>query len=66
MTAASEFGRTAMWVGVDSLVGAAFSAGFGAYGAFGIVAGMPGLFAAAQLAVARFLVRMPAPDTSER
>lgn len=55
-----------MSVGVDSLVGAAFSAGFGAYGAFGIVAGMPGLFAAAQLAVARFLVRMPAPDTSER
>ena len=61
--AASEFGRTAMSVGVDSLVGGAFSAGFGAYGAFGIVAGMLVLFAAAQLAIARHLARIPTPDT---
>lgn len=60
VTAASEFGRTAMSVGVDGLVGGAFSAGFGAYGAFGLVGGMLGLFAAAQLAVTRFLARMPA------
>jgi hypothetical protein len=43
--------------------GRAFSAGFGAYGAFGLVGGMLGLFAAAQLAIARFLARMPTPDT---
>ncbi len=65
VTAASEFGRTAMSVGVDSLVGGAFSAGFGAYGAFGIVGGMLGLFAAAQLAIARFLVRIPATEAPE-
>ena len=63
--AASEFGRTAMSVGVDSLVGGAFSAGFGAYGAFGIVGGMLGLFAAAQLAIARHLARIPAPERPE-
>ena len=66
VTAASEFGRTAMSVGVDGLVGGAFSAGFGAYGAFGLVGGMLGLFAAAQLAVTRFLARMPTPETPER
>lgn len=37
-----------MWVGVDSLVGGAFSAGFGAYGAFGFIGGMLGLFGAAR------------------
>ena len=66
VTAASEFGRTAMSVGVDSLVGGAFSAGLGAYGAFGIVGGMLGLFAAAQMAIARFLVRIPAPEIADR
>jgi hypothetical protein len=59
VTAASEFGRTAVSVGINSSVGAAFSSGVGVYGAFGIVGGMLGLFAAAQLALARFLTRRP-------
>ena len=42
VTAASEFGRTAASVGVDSLVGGAFASGAGAYGSFGIVGGMLG------------------------
>ena len=57
VTAASEFGRTAASVGVDSLVGGAFTSGAGAYGSFGIVGGMLGVFAAAQLVVARILIR---------
>lgn len=57
VTAASEFGRTAASVGVDSLVGGAFSSGAGVYGSFGIVGGMLGLFAAAQLILARALVK---------
>ena len=61
MTAASEFGRTAASVGVNSLVGGAFSSGFGTYGAFGIVGGVLGLFAAGQLALARVLVRKERP-----
>ena len=55
-----------MSVGVDSLVGGAFSAGLGAYGAFGIVGGILGLFAAAQLAIARYLARMPAAEIPGR
>lgn len=65
VTAASEFGRTAVSVGVNSLVGGAFSSGVGAYGAFGIVGGILGVFAAAQFALARFLVRTPAPDVPD-
>jgi MFS family permease len=61
VTAASEFGRTAASVGVNSLVGGAFSSGFGTYGAFGIVGGVLGLFAAGQLALARVLVRKERP-----
>jgi hypothetical protein len=57
VTAASEFGRTAASVGVDSLVDGAFTSGAGAYGSFGIVGGMLGVFAAAQLVVARVLIR---------
>ena len=57
VTAASEFGRTAASVGVDSLVGGAFSSGAGVYGAFGMVGAMLGVFAVAQLMVARVLVR---------
>lgn len=58
VTAASEFGRIAASVGVDSLVGGAFSTASSAYGAFGIVGGMLGIFAAAQLLLARTLGRV--------
>ncbi|GAY14232.1 MFS transporter [Mycobacterium sp. shizuoka-1] len=54
VTAASEFGRTAVSVGVNSAVGGAFSSGASVYGAFGIVGGLLGLFAVAQLALARY------------
>ncbi|BBX10325.1 MFS transporter [Mycolicibacterium aichiense] len=59
VTAASEFGRTAASVGVDSLVGGAFTAGATAYGSFGIVGAALGVFALAQLALARALKRLP-------
>ncbi|AKK25804.1 MFS transporter [Mycobacterium sp. EPa45] len=68
VTAASEFGRTAASVGVDSLVGGAFTAGTTAYGSFGIVGGALGIFALAQLALARALKRLPGneiPESSE-
>ena len=58
VTAASEFGRTAASVGVDSMVGGAFSAASSTYGAFGIVGAILGVFAAAQLVLARTLSRV--------
>jgi hypothetical protein len=61
VTAASEFGRTAASVGVNSLVGTAFSSGHSTYGGFGIVGAMLGLFAAAQLMLARILARKGPP-----
>jgi hypothetical protein len=61
VTAAAEFGRTAVSVCVNSLVGEAFSSGSSAYGAFGIVGAGLGLFAAGQLVLARFLVRTRNP-----
>lgn len=57
MTAASEFGRAAVSVGVNSAVGGAFSSGAGVYGAFGIVGAFLALFAVAQMWLARFLGR---------
>ncbi|APE17061.1 hypothetical protein BOH72_19245 [Mycobacterium sp. WY10] len=68
VTAASEFGRTAASVGVDSLVGGAFTAGATAYGSFGIVGAALGIFALAQLVLARALKRLPGkeiPATSD-
>jgi MFS family permease len=61
VTAASEFSRTAASVGVDSMIGGAFSAAPTTYGAFGIVGAMLGIFAAAQLALARYLGRVATP-----
>ena len=63
VTAASEFSRTAASVGVDSMVGGAFSATSSTYGAFGAVGGMLGVFAVAQLLLARTL-RKAAPGNS--
>ncbi|WP_168214756.1 MFS transporter [Mycolicibacterium sp. ELW1] len=62
VTAATEFGRTAASVGVDSLVGGAFSSGGSAYESFGIVGGVLGVFAVAQVAVARYFVRRGSPN----
>ncbi|EHB55745.1 major facilitator superfamily MFS_1 [Mycolicibacterium rhodesiae JS60] len=61
VTAASEFGRTAVSVGINSAVGGAFSSGASAYGAFGIVGGILGAFALAQLALARVYARRGDP-----
>ncbi|WP_328350433.1 MFS transporter [Mycobacterium sp. NBC_00419] len=57
VTAASEFGRTAISVGINSAVGGAFSFGGSVYGGFGIVGGMLALFAVAQVMVVRLLRR---------
>ncbi|MDY6999744.1 MAG: MFS transporter [Actinomycetota bacterium] len=57
VTAAAEFGRAAVSVGVKSLVGAAFSLGVGAYAAFAIVGAGLGLFGIGQLILATFLGR---------
>jgi MFS family permease len=62
VTAASEFGRTAVSVGINSAVGGAFSSGASVYGAFGIVGGVLGIFAVAQLALARVFVRKGNPQ----
>jgi hypothetical protein len=62
VTAATEFGRTAVSVGINSAVGGAFSSGAGVYGAFGIVGGVLGLFAVAQLALARLYARRGSPQ----
>ena len=61
VTAASEFARTAASVGVDSMIGGAFTAASSTYGAFGLVGGMLGVFAAAQFVLARVLGRVKTP-----
>lgn len=61
VTAASEFGRTAVSVGINSAVGGAFSSGASIYGAFGIVGAMLGIFAIAQLALGRVFLRKGDP-----
>lgn len=55
VTSASQFGVNAVSVGIKSAVGGAFSLGFGAYGAFAVVGGILGVFAAGQLLLARCL-----------
>jgi MFS family permease len=57
VTSASQFGVNAVSVVMKAIVGAAFSHGFGAYGAFGIIGGILALLAAAQFFLARFLTR---------
>ena len=55
VTSASQFGVNAVSVGIKSAVGGAFSMGFGAFGAFAVVGGILGIFAAGQLVLARCL-----------
>lgn len=62
VTAASEFGRTAVSVGINSAVGGAFSSGASVYGAFGIVGGVLGVFAVAQVWLARLYSRKGDPE----
>lgn len=57
VTSASQFGVNAVSVVMKAIVGAAFSLGLGAYGAFGIVGGILGLLAAGQFFLARFLAK---------
>jgi MFS family permease len=57
VTSASQFGVNAVSVVIKTIVGAAFSLGIGAYGAFGIVGGILGLLAAGQFFLARYLAR---------
>jgi MFS family permease len=57
VTSASQFGVNAVSVVMKAIVGAAFSLGLGAHGAFAIVGAILGLLALAQLYLARFLAR---------
>ena len=57
VTSASQFGVNAVSVVMKAIVGAAFSLGFGAYAAFGIVGGVLGLLAGGQFFLARYLAR---------
>jgi predicted MFS family arabinose efflux permease len=59
VTSASQFGVNAVSVVMKAAVGAAFSIGMGAYGAFGIVGGILGLMAIGQLILARSLSKGP-------
>lgn len=54
VTSASQFGVNAVSVVVKALVGAAFSAGWGTYGAFAVVGGILGLLGVGQLFLAKF------------
>lgn len=54
---ASQFGVNAVSVAIKSVIGGAFSLGFGAFGAFALVGGILGLLAGAQLFLARYLSR---------
>jgi predicted MFS family arabinose efflux permease len=57
VTSASQFGVNAVSVVIKAVVGAAFSLGLGAYGAFGIVGVILALLAAGQFFLSRFLAR---------
>ena len=58
VTSASQFGVNAVSVVVKTLVGAAFSAGFGAYGAFALVGGVLALLGGGQFVLARYLPKL--------
>ena len=58
VTSASQFGVNAVSVVVKTLVGAAFSAGLGAYGAFAVVGGILALMGAGQFVLARYMSKL--------
>jgi hypothetical protein len=57
VTSAQQFGVMGISVIVKSILGAAFSIGTGAYGAFAIVGGILALFGVGQLILPRYLTR---------
>lgn len=59
VTSASQFGVNAVSVFVKTVIGGAFSLGFGIYGAFALVGGILALLAGAQLFLARVIARDP-------
>lgn len=58
VTSASQFGVNAVSVIVKSLVGAAFSAGLGAFGAFAIVGGVLALMGGGQFILSRHMPKL--------
>ncbi len=58
VTAASQFAVNGVSVGIKALVGTAFSAGLGAFGAFAVVGGILALMGAGQLVLARYMPKL--------
>jgi len=58
VTSASQFGVNAVSVVVKALVGAAFSVGLGAYGAFAVVGGILALMGGGQFLLARHMPKL--------
>jgi MFS family permease len=58
VTSASQFGVNAVSVVIKTIVGAAFSAGLGAFGAFAVVGGILGLMGAAQFVLSRHMPKL--------
>lgn len=62
VTSASQFGVNAVSVVIKTIVGAAFSAGLGAFGAFAVVGGILGLMGAGQFVLSRHLLKLREPS----
>ena len=60
VTSASQFGVNAVSVVIKTIVGAAFSAGLGTYGAFAVVGGILGLMGAGQFVLSRHMPKLRA------
>ena len=58
VTSASQFGVNAVSVVIKTIVGAAFSAGLGAFGAFAVVGGILGLMGAGQFVLSRHMPKL--------
>ncbi len=60
VTSASQFGVNAVSVVIKTIVGAAFSAGLGTFGAFAVVGGILGLMGAGQFVLSRHMPKLRA------
>ena len=58
VTSASQFAVNGVSVGIKALIGAAFAAGTGAYGAFAIVGGILALMGGGQFVLARYITKL--------
>ncbi len=58
VTSASQFGVNAVSVVIKTIVGAAFSAGLGAFGAFAVVGGILGLMGVGQFVLSRHMPKL--------